>query len=400
MYSKIKVSEEVYYIGVNDRKTHLFENLWPIENGVAYNSFIINDEKVALIDTVERSMIDEYVDKIQNIIGGNKKVDYLIINHMEPDHSGAIAEIIREYPGVKIVGNKMTFALLKAFFGITSNLLQIEHGGSLDLGKRKLFFYNTPWLHWPETMMTYDSFDKILFSGDAFGSYGTLDGGIFDDEINIQFYEEEMRRYYSNIVGKYSKRVQDALCILRDVDIKIICSTHGPVWRSQIQYVLNLYNDWSSYKSEQGVVIVVGTMYGNTERMAEIIARRLAENGIKNIRIFDSSKTHLSYILRDIWKYKGVILGSCAYNAGVFPTVEILIHEMEHLELKDRLLGIFGTSGWNGAGVKGLLKFAERIGWEQVSDAIEAKGAPDEIAAQKCLVMADAMAKRLKEVYA
>ncbi len=395
MYNTIKVSDQVYWIGVNDRRTHLFENLWPLPYGVAYNSYIIIDEKVALIDTVEKSKIDDYFEKIYRLLG-DRKVDYLIINHMEPDHSGAVSELIRQYPDIKIVGNRMTFALLKSFFGITECQDLIEDQSTIDLGSRTLRFYMTPWLHWPETMMTHDEKDKILFAGDAFGSYGTLDGGIFDDEVNLAFYEEEMRRYYSNIVGKYSKMVQKALDKLKGLDIQYICSTHGPIWRKDIARVVKYYQDWSTYKAEDGVVIVFGSMYGNTEKMAEAIARRLAENGIINVRIYDSSKTHRSYILSDIWRFKGVFFGSCAYNASMFPSMTDLTNELEHLELKDRYLGVFGTSGWNGAGVKALNQFAERIGWQTVGESIETKGSPDRRTFEKCFALADNMAKMLK----
>jgi flavorubredoxin len=216
-------------------------------------------------------------------------------------------------------------------------------------------------VHWPETMVTYEETTKIVFSGDAFGSYGTLDGGVFDDEINLDFYEVEVMRYFTNIVGKYCPHTQRAIKKLAPLDIKMIAATHGPIWRSNLDWVLTRYNKWSSYDLDCGVVIVYGSMYGNTQRMAEVIARQLAERGIKNIRVYDASKTHSSYIINDIFKYKGFIVGSPAYNNALFPNVEILLSTIEHMAPKNHYLGIFGNYSWNGGGVKNLKNFAEKI---------------------------------------
>jgi len=397
---KVNISDGVFWVGVNDRRTELFENMWPIPQGVCYNSYIINDEKVAIVDTVEVSAVDEYLDKLEQIIGDGRTVDYLVINHMEPDHSGAVRSIRQKYPNVTIVGNKKTFEMLEKFYGITDNLHLVEDGSELDLGSRKLKFYMTPMLHWPETMMTYDQKDKILFSGDAFGSFGTLDGGIFDDELDMSLYEDEMRRYYSNIVGKFAKFVQKALKKLSTLEVNIIAATHGPIWREGIAGIIDRYDRWSRYQTEEGVVIVYGTMYGNTEQMADVIGRELAENGIKNIRIFDSSKTNASYIISEIYKYKGVILGSCAYNNDMFPNMEALIRKMENGGIQDHLLGVFGSFSWSGGGVKRLNEFAENIKWEVVSDSVEQKGGMEDVSYERCISMARNMAKRLKETYA
>ncbi len=394
MYQTVAVKEDVYWLGGNDRKTRLFENLWPLEKGVSYNSYMVVDEKVALIDTVDKQKSTEFLAKIKNILNG-RKIDYLIINHMEPDHSGSIADIAREYPDIQIIGNKMTFVLLHGFFGKQKNELMIEDGAEINLGSRSLKIYVTPWVHWPETMMTYDAKHKILFSGDAFGSFGTLDGGVFDDELDLDWYWDEMRRYYSNIVGKYSKMVQKAMEKLAPLQIDILASTHGPIWRTQVAKVLELNDKWSKNIGEPGVVIVFGSMYGNTEYMAEIIARRLSERGVKQIRIYDSAKTHVSYILSDIWKYNGVMLGSSAYNAGVFPAMDVLTNTLLHVELKDRYLGTFGSSGWNKAGVKGLNKFAEESGWEIVYKSAETRASVEQDSYNACLAIADAMADKI-----
>jgi len=397
MHNTTEVSNKVYWIGENDRRTELFENMWPLPKGVSYNSYLIVDEKTALIDTLEYGSSDDYLDKIENLIGKERTLDYLIINHMEPDHSGSIKMVVNKYPNVKLVGNIKTFKIIEAYFGLKDNWYQIEDGSELDLGYHKLKFIMTPWVHWPETMMTYDVTDKMLFSGDAFGSFGTLDGGIFDDEIEFEdYYEEEMRRYFSNIVGKYSNMVQKAFKKLEGVELNFICATHGPIWRNDVNKVLSLYDKWSKYETEKGVVIIYGSMYGNTAKMADCIARKLSENGIKKIRIYDASKTHLSYLINEIWKYKGVILGSCAYNSGMLPTMENLTRTLEHMGVKEHLLGLFGSYSWNGGGAKSLYRFQEKVQWDLVSDPIDTKGIPDDEAFDSCDAIALAMVEKLK----
>ncbi len=391
---QVKLAENIYFLGFNDRRTALFENIWPIPHGVSYNSYLIVDDKIALVDTVEQRYVDDYLDQIDAIIG-DRKIDYLIINHMEPDHSGAIKPIMAKYPEISLVGNKKTFGFVESFYTKPTKTLEVYDGHTLDLGKTKLQFQTIPMVHWPETMVTFDETHSILFSGDAFGSYGTLDGGVFDDEINLDFYEVEIMRYFTNIVGKYCPHTQRAMKKLAPLDIKMIAATHGPIWRSDLNWVLSRYDKWSSYNTDRGVIIVYGSMYGNTQKMAEVIARQLVERGIKNIRVYDSSKTHSSYIINDIFKYKGFIVGSCSYNNAMFPNVETLLTTIEHMAPKNHYLGIFGNYAWNGGGVKNLMKFAEKIKWELVHDPIEEKGAlkPDNFT--KCIEMANAMADKL-----
>lgn len=395
LYPRIKLSEDIYWIGTNDRRTSLFENYWPLPYGVAYNSYLVLDEKVTLLDTVSMGTMDSYLEKLKEILDG-RKIDYLVINHMEPDHSGAVKAVVNEFPEVKIIGNTKTFPMLEGFYGIHENLMPVEDGSTLNTGRHTFHFFLTPMVHWPETMVTWDETDKILFSADAFGSFGTLDGGIFDDETNIEFYQEELRRYYSNIVGKYGLQVQKALDKIQGLDIRMIASTHGPIWRSHIPMILDLYRKWSSYQTEEGVVIVFGSMYGNTEKMAETIARAIAEEGIRNIRIYDVSKTHSSYIINDIWKYRGVILGSSAYNGGIFTPMRDLILELEHIMPKNHYLAIFGSMSWGGGGVRTLQKFAENIKWELVGDPIEVKHGPRPADIEKLMELGRAMARRLK----
>ncbi len=392
MYYTVPVVGKVHWIGVNDRRKRLFENIWPLDRGVSYNSYLIVDNKTALVDTIEDRAAGNYIERIESLLNG-KPLDYLIINHMEPDHSGEIKEIFNHFKGVKLVGNAKTFKIVEAYWGIRDNLIQVDDGDTLDLGHHKLKFVMTPWVHWPETMMTYDQTEQILFSGDAFGSFGTLDGGIFDDEINFEYFEDEMRRYYSNIVGKYSNMVQKAFVKLKDIPIKIVASTHGPVWRTNPSKVLALYDRWSRYEAEEGVVIIFASMYGNTEVIADYIGRKIAEEGVKNIRIHDVSRTHISHLINEIWKYRGLVLGSCAYNSEMFPLMEQLTHELTHMGIKNKKLALFGSYSWNGGGVKNLLKFAEEAKLELVAEPAEIYGKPN---AEK-LKQFDELAKRIAD---
>ena len=391
---QVNLAEDIYYLGFNDRRTHLFENLWPIPYGVSYNSYLIVDEKIALMDTVEHSFAEEYLDQIEVLTNG-RPVDYLIINHMEPDHSGSLKAVVAKYPNITLVGNKKTFDMVENYYKVKENTLEVYDDYELPLGKNLLRFATIPMVHWPETMVTYEMTNKILFSGDAFGSFGTLDGGVFDDELNLAVYEEEMMRYFTNIVGKYCPHTQRALKKVESFDIKMIAATHGPVWRTDLEFILSRYQKWSTYTTDPGAVIVYGSMYGNTAKMADVIARQLAVRGIKNIRVYDASKTHASYIISDIFKYKAFIVGSAAYNNELFPSVENLLTKIEHYGIKNHLLGIFGSFGWSGGGVKNLQKFAENIKWELVGQPVEEKGMLKEDKFEHCIQMANAMADKL-----
>ncbi len=391
----VKITDNLHYIGVNDRETHLFENLWPLDNGISYNSYILTGGKTALLDTVKITKVDSFMVKIQSILKG-RKLDYLVIHHMEPDHSGSIRAVLELHPGVKLVGNKKTGEFLSAFYGISDDFIEVKEGDSLDLGDTKLDFYMTPMVHWPESMMSYERTSKILFSQDAFGGFGALNGPIFDDEINWDFYESETRRYYSNIVGKHSRQVQTAIKKLAGLDISMICPVHGPVWRSRPQKIVELYDRWSRFDTEPGVVIVYGSMYGNTAVMAEATARVLAEEGISDIKLYDVSKTHVSYIINEVWKYRGLVLGSCTYNNGLFPPMAHLVNLIRMNNLKNHVLGIFGSYSWSGGAVKALKEFAEVSEFDLIDTVVEAKCAPTAADLDGCAAIAREMARRLK----
>jgi flavorubredoxin len=395
MEKAIPIAKDVYWIGVNDLETHLFESIWPLPRGVCYNSYLIDDEKVALIDTVKRGFFPQFLEKIKGVLKKGRTVDYLIVNHMEPDHSGAMRVLRDVFPKIKIVGNKKTVDFAKGFYGEDANFHVVEDGDTLKLGRRTLKFFLTPMVHWPETMVTYEPGDKILFSGDAFGGFGTLNGGIFDDEVDLDYFEYEILRYYSNIVAKYSPMVQKALARLKELEIKLIAATHGPIFRQNPSYIVNLYDRWSRQETEHGAVIVYASMYGNTQVMAESIARSMAKEGIDKIMLHNISKSDLSHILTDIWKFKGIVLGSCTYNTKLFPPMDMLVRTLDNDKLTGRVLGIFGSYSWSGGAVKALLEYATQCPNQHVEPVIEAKYAPGGEDREKCVLLGKNMAREI-----
>lgn len=395
MYKQNEIANGVFYVGVNDRQKELFENLWPLPYGVSYNSYLLVDEKTALLDTVDASFAETFLKKISDALDG-RTLDYLVVNHMEPDHAGSIRLLRQQYPDVQIVGNNKTFGMLAGYHGIADNLLEVKEGDSLSLGRHELRFYMAPMVHWPEVMVTYDATEKILFSADAFGTFGTLDGGVIDQEMNTDHYWEEMMRYYSNIVGKYGSPVQRALQKLSGLEIETICSLHGPVWRTQKERTLALYDRLSRYEGEEGVVIIYGSMYGNTEQMAEVIASALAANGVKNIVMHNASKSHASYMIKDVFKYKGVIIGSPTYSNQLFPEIDAILSKIQTREVKNRLFGYFGSFTWAGAAVKRLAAFGEEMKWEVVGTPAEQKQAMKNDNYAACWALGEAMAERMK----
>lgn len=392
----MELKGNVHYVGVNDRNKTLFENLWPLPYGVSYNSYLIaDDDAVVLVDTVDVAFFEVYLKKIRAVIG-DRKIDYLIINHMEPDHSGSISLIKQYYPDIVLVGNKKTFDMVDGYYGVGGERKVVAEGDSLKVGRHDLHFYLVPMVHWPETMVTFDSTDGILFSGDAFGCFGALNGGCIDKNINTEIYMGEMRRYYANIVGKFGNPVQKALQKCSGLDIKMICPTHGPVWEEQISEVVAMYDKLSRYEAEEGVVIAYGTMYGNTEQMAEAIAEELSAQGIKNIVMHNVSKTPHSFILADIFRYKALIVGCTTYNMNLYPEMEALLSKVAARDMKNRLIGYFGSFTWASAAVKKLGEYAAQLKFEVVGNPVEMKQSMSANNEQQARELAVAMADRLK----
>ena len=390
-----EIANQIYYVGVNDRQKTLFENMWPLPYGVSYNAYLIVDEKTVLIDTVDVCYSDLFLKKVAEALQG-RTLDYLIVNHMEPDHAGSIRLLRQQYPGVKIVGNTKTFGMLAGFHGITDGLYEVKEGDTLNTGVHQLSFYMAPMVHWPEVMVTYDATDKILFSADAFSTYGTLDGAVVDKDMDCSHYWDEMVRYYANIVGKYGNPVQRALQKLSALEIQTICSTHGPVWQEHVAKAVGIYDRLSRYEAEEGVVILYGSMYGHTEQMAEVIASALADQGVKRIVMHNVSKTPASYILADVFRYKGIIVGSPTYSNQLFPEVEAVLSKIELREVKNRLFGYFGSFSWAGAAVKRLAAFGEKMKWETVGTPAEQKQGMTAADHAACYALGKAMAEQLK----
>ena len=396
MYKPVEINKDLFYVGVNDRSKELFENLWPLPKGVSYNSYLIRDEKVALIDTVDIAFTDVFLKKL-DVLLGDKPIDYLVINHMEPDHSGALLFLLNKYPNIQLVGNARTADMLEGFYNITSNIQIIKDKEELSLGNNTLKFFLTPMVHWPETMMTYVNETSTVFAGDAFGTFGTLDGGVTDSQLNPDFYWDEMERYYSNIVGKYGSPVQKALRKLADVEIKTICPTHGPVWTEQvnIERVIALYDKLSKYEADKGLVIAYGSMYGNTEQLAEAIASEAAANGVKNIVMHNLSKSHISYVLQDVFKYKALIIGSPTYDSKLYPAVQSLLNTLENKNLKNRYFGFFGGHSWAGTSLRLLGEFADKMQFEIVCSAVDMKQSLQQDVYDKAVILGSNMAKKI-----
>lgn len=391
----IEIVKDTYYVGVNDRKKEKFEGLWPLPNGVSYNSYLIVDEKVCLIDTVEADFFSQFIENIREVIG-DRPIDYIVTHHMEPDHSGSFALMRKYYPEVQVVGNKKSFDLLKGFYGLSGGEVEVKNGDTLCLGRHTLKFFLTPMVHWPETMMSLDEASQTLFTGDAFGCFGALNGGLVDSEINCEPFWLEMVRYYSNIVGKYGTPVQNALKKLVGEQFDYICSTHGPVWHEHLQRVVGLYDRMSRYETEPGLVICYGTMYGNTERMAEEIARAASQAGVKNIAVYNVSKTHHSYIIRDVFRYKGLIVGAPTYNTGLYHEMDVLLSELANRDIKDHLLGWFGSYGWASKAVSKIREWNETaLHFEAVGEPVEMKQALTPEVTEQCRALGRAMAEKL-----
>ena len=367
-----ELNKGIYYVGVNDRTSSLFESLWSLPAGVSYNSYIVKGDKTALIDTVHISKAKNFIANIKTAIG-DSPIDYVVINHMEPDHSGAIDYIVKSFPDVTIVGNKKTIEMVEGFYGSIFNTKVINDGDVLDLGDGKsLKFVITPMVHWPETMMTFEQSSSTLFSGDAFGCFGALNGGVIDAECDVESYIPEMYRYYAAIVAKYGTFVIKAIEKLKGLRINRICPTHGPVWQDYMMHVIDLYDRLAHFTPQNGAVIVYGSMYGNTEDIAELIARELTVNGV-SVRMHNIATADLSVVLADIMRFKGLIIGAPTYNSSIFPPIQNLIEAIVSRGIKNRVLSTFGSYTWGtGISVK-IEKSFESLNYDTVSCKIEMK---------------------------
>lgn len=392
------VTEKVSYIGVNDRTTRLFESMWPLPYGVSYNSYlVVGEERAAIIDGVEASNALRQIDHIREVLGEGRHPDYLVINHMEPDHSGAIALLRQAFSGITIVGNAQTLGMVRGFYGVEGNTLAVKDGDTLPLGPTTtLRFYLTPMVHWPETMMTYLEEEKVLFSGDAFGCFGALNGAVIDSDMATDRYFPEMERYYSNIVGKYGKFVQRALAKLDGVEIGTICSTHGPVWRKRIADVVSLYDRLSRYEPlDNGVAIIYGSMYGNTTRLAETAAETLAEAGVRVIEVFNAAVTDLSYILSAVFRHRGLVIAAPTYSDGLFPPVAAAVEAIARRNVANREVMLMGTHTWAHHATVEMKRVLEPCSFSFAAEPVIAKQAPGATELEQARAAALALASRL-----
>ena len=348
MHCVRKVTEDLYWVGANDHRLNLFENIHPISRGVSYNSYLLMDKKTVLFDTVDWSVCRQFLENVEAVLG-ERNLDYLVINHMEPDHAASIEEILLRYPKVKVISTEKAFMLMHQFgFDVEDRKEVVKEGDEKSFGKHVVTFVSAPMVHWPEAMVTFDKTNGVLFAADAFGSFGALDGKLFNDEVNFdRDWIDEARRYYTNIVGKYGPHVQALLKKASGIDIKIICPLHGPVWRSNLGYFIDKYDKWSRYEPEEkGVMIVYASMYGNTESAATVLASKLVEKGITNVVMYDVSNTHVSQLISETFKYSHIVLASVTYNLGIYPLMHNYLMDMKALNVQNRTVAIVENGSW------------------------------------------------------
>lgn len=344
-----KVADGVFVVSASDKRIEYFENLFPVPDGAAYNSYVVTDEKTAVLDGADAAVASEFLEGVGKALDG-RTLDYVVINHLEPDHSAALGCLIARYPEATLVGNAKTKAMAAIYLDAdrVAKMQVVADGETLSLGKRALGFVMTPMVHWPESMVAYDATDGILFAQDAFGAFGSVDGCVFDDEADFgEKYIDEMRRYYANIVGKYGAQVAAVLKKVAALDVKTICPIHGLIIRKHIAEAVELYSKWSGYAPEKrGVVIAYASMYGNTKRAAFELAARLAERGVKEIVVRDLSRTDVSYIVADAFKYSHMVLASVSYNGGLYPKTEALLADLKALNVQNRAFSLIENGSW------------------------------------------------------
>lgn len=349
MHNTRKINDDICYLGASDRRIELFENVYPVSQGMSYNSYLIMDEKTCLMDSVDESVRGQFLENLKYALNG-KNLDYMVVQHMEPDHCSIVPELFRMYPDMKLVASLQAFKMMENFYSLQTEerRLVVKEGDTLKLGKHTLKFIAAPMVHWPEVLMTYDVTDKILFSADAFGSFGAMSGNIFADEIDWdKDFKDEARRYYVNIVGKYGLQTQNVLKKASTLDIQMICPLHAHIWRKDLSTIISLYDTWSKYEAEKdSVVIFYGSIYGNTQNASEILAMQLAENGIENVEVFDTSKTHVSFLVSKAFEYKTLVFAAATYNAEIFDTVQNLITELKNHNLSNRRIGLIENGSW------------------------------------------------------
>lgn len=364
MQNTRKVTDDIVWVGCNDRRLTLFENLFPIPRGVSYNSYLVMDEKVTLFDTVDVCALQQFMENIDYVLDG-KEIDYLIVQHMEPDHGAGIQEMMRRFPNMKIVANAKTVQMIGQFFELPKEerVVLVKEGDTLTTGTHTFRFVMAPMVHWPEVMVTYEESEKVLFSADAFGTFGALNGNIFSDELEFdKEWLADARRYYANIVGKYGMQTQALLKKAAGLDIQLICSLHGPIWRENLSYIIEKYDKWSKYEPEdKEVVIIYGSVYGHTEQAVDALAGKLAEKGIRHIAAYDVSTTHVSELIAEIFRASHIVLACATYNGGIYPPMENLLNDMKALSVQKRTVALMDNGTWAPTAGKQIVKKLEEM---------------------------------------
>lgn len=400
MYNVRNVTRDIVWIGASERRLALFENIFPIPRGVSYNSYVLLDEKTVLFDTVDASVAGQFFENLEYVLG-ERVLDYLVVNHMEPDHCAMIGDIVRRYPEVQIVGNAKTFGMMQQFFGTSfaERAVTVKEGETLNTGNHTLHFMMAPMVHWPETMVSYDETDKVLFSADGFGTFGALNGNIFADELEFdREWLADARRYYTNIVGKYGASVQALLKKAAGLEIAVICPLHGPVWRENLDYILEKYQKWSTYEAEeQAVAILYASMYGNTASAADALAGALAERGVRNIAVYDVSNMHVSELISEIFRVSHLVFATPTYNGGIYPVMENLFADMKALNVQKKTVALMENGTWAAATVKQMReKLAEMKDMTVLDAQVTVKSAMLSDQSAELLALADAVAESLK----
>lgn len=349
MQNSRKITDDLYYVGASDRKLALFENIYPIPRGTSYNSYLLLDEKTVLLDTADAAVSEQFFENVEGVLAG-RKLDYLIVNHMEPDHCALIQNLVLRHPELTVVTTAKAAVMIRQFFNfdLDSRLQTVAEGGTLCTGRHTFTFVLAPMVHWPEVMFTYDTTDKILFSADAFGTFGALNGNIYADEVNFdRDWLDDARRYFINIVGKYGTQVQNVLKKAAAIDIQMICPLHGPIWRQDLGYFIGKYDTWSKYAPEEkGVLIVYASVYGHTAAAAEKMASLLAEHGVKGIAMYDASHTHVSQLVSEAFRYSHIVLASSTYNCDIFTPMENFLTDLKAHNWQRRSVAIIENGSW------------------------------------------------------
>lgn len=401
MYCVKQIQADLYWVGGTDRRLALFENMYPIPRGVSYNSYLVMDEQTVLLDTVDRAVSDIFLENIAHVLG-DRALDYLIVNHMEPDHCAVIGELLLRYPALKVVGNAKTVTMIKQFydFEVDSHAVIVKEGDTLSTGQHTFTFVMAPMVHWPEAMVTYDITRKILYSADAFGTFGAMNGNLYADEVNFdRDWMDDARRYYTNIVGKYGPQVQALLKKAAGLEIAMICPLHGPIWRADIAKFVEKYDRWSSYRPEEAAVLIAyGSVYGHTENAANILAAKLADLGIRNIAMYDTSATHPSVILAEAFRCSHIVFASSTYNNGIFTSMETLLADLKAHNLQNRKFALIQNGSWAPASGKLMSDLLAGFkGFEQIGETVTLKSAVKQEQYQALNTLAEQIAASVRE---